>query len=147
MSSITITRRPIWLAIVITPLLTPLAFFLAYVTYFVAMGYNRPGLSWGGALAFMYLFGVPVGYVAIATLGWPWIASLVRWRKLTVGYVCGGSCIIGMFAFFLFATLISGNKQFALSGTAQQLATGLVLGLLSGLIFCVVAGVPYKPRN
>jgi hypothetical protein len=135
------------LALVITPLLTPLAFFLAYAAYFLIMGYNRPGLSWIGSLAFMYLFGTPLGYVAIGVLGWPWVTKLIHWRKLTIGYVCGGACVIGMGAFLVFASLIRGDNQFSLNGVLQQLAVGLVIGLLSGLIFCVIAGVPAKCRN
>lgn len=143
----TLTRRPIWLALIITPLLTPLAFFLAYAAYFMVMGYNRPGLSWIGSLAFMYLFGLPLGYAAIGVLGWPWVTKLVHWQKLTVGYVCGGACVIGMVAFLAFTALISGNNQFALNGVNQEIVTGLIIGLLSGLIFCAVAGVPVKSRN
>jgi hypothetical protein len=147
MSSMTITRRPIWLALVITPLLTPLAFFLAYASYFFAAGYNRPGLSWAGSLAFMYLFGVPLGYLAIGILGWPWVTKLIQWQKLTVGYVCGGACVIGMGAFLAFAALIKGRNEFSLNGVPQQIAIGLLIGLLAGLIFCAIAGIPIKSRK
>ena len=139
------TRRPIWLGIALTPWLTPLAFIAIYAAYYVVMGYNRPGLSWLGSLAFSYLFGVPLGYLGVGLLGWPWVAKLRHWHKLTVGYVCLGACVIGMVLFVAFAALV-GNYQ-NITGVLDQLVTGLVLGLLSGLIFCLVSGVPLKSND
>ena len=147
MPSMNLSRRPIWLALVVTPLLTPLAFFLLYAGYFVVMGYNRPGLSWRGSLIFMYALGAPLGYLAIGLLGWPWVNKLIHWRKLTVGYVCGGACVIGMVAFFAFELLIKRNNPFEVTGVFLQLMTGLVIGLLAGVIFCALAGIPIKARG
>lgn len=143
-----VSRRPIWLAFVITPLLTPLAFFFVYAAYVMVMGYNRPGLSWIGSLVFMYAFGIPVGYLTIGVLGWPWVAKLIQWGKLTVGYICGGACLMGMVAFTAFSTLIGSNDHIEINGVIQKLLAGSVVGVLSGLIFCAVAGVPTarKPR-
>jgi hypothetical protein len=123
-----------------------LAFIPLYAAYFVIMGYNRPGLSWMGSLAFSYIFGVPLGYVAVGLLGWPWVAKLRCWHKLTVGYVCLGACVIGMGIFVAFGAVV-GNYQSVLAGVAEQLIIGLVLGLLSGLIFCLISGVPLKARD
>lgn len=137
------TKRPVWLGIALTPWLTPVIFIGLYAIYFIAMGYNRPGLSWLGSLGFSYLFGVPLGYVGVGLLGWPWVAVLRRWHKLMVGYVCLGAVVIGMLLFLLFGLLI-GNPQYILKEPSQHLAIGFVIGLLSGLIFCLVAGVPWK---
>ena len=135
------TRRPIWLGIVLTPWLTPMVFMGLYAAYFVVMGDNRPGLSWLGSLGFSYLFGVPLGYVGVGLLGWPWVAALRRWNKLTIGYVCLGAIVIGMVLFMAFG-LVVGNPHYILTDPTQQLAIGLIIGLLSGFIFCLVAGVP-----
>ena len=110
------------------------------------MGYSRPGLSWFGSLAFSYLFGVPLGYLGVGLLGWPWVIKLRHWHKLTVGYVCLGSCVIGMAIFVAFGALV-GNYQRVISGVFEQLGIGLVIGLLSGLIFCLISGVPFKSGN
>jgi hypothetical protein len=142
------TRRPMWLAVVITPWLTPMAFFPLYAGYFIVMGHNRAGLSWAGFLVFSYMFGVPLGYVAIGLLGWPWVVKLRHWHKLAVGYVCGGSCVIGMGFFMAFtALLVGGNHQYSFEEILEDLLMGLVMGLLSGLIFCAIAGVPLQSRR
>ena len=113
----------------------------------MVMGYDRPGLSWMGSITFMYLFGVPLGYLAITILGWPLVTMMAHLNKLTIGYVCGGACVIGMVVFTAFFALTRGNSQFTLSGVIQDLVTGLIIGLLSGLIFCAIAGVPIKSRD
>lgn len=138
------TRRRVWLAVVVTPLLTPLAFFVVYAGYFHIMGYSRPGLSWVGSLMFMYLFGLPVGYVAISILGWPWIVALRRWRKLSLGYVCAGACVIGAVTFTAFSSLMNGASNFTGATVIEMLAAGSVMGLLAGLIFCGLARVPLR---
>lgn len=147
MSSMSPTRRPIWLALVVTPLLVPFVMFLLYAAYLFVMGYNRPDLSWGGSLTFMYLFALPVGYLAMGAFGWPGNALLVRWESLIVGYVCVGSAIVGMVAFLVFIILIVGPVSFESGGLGQSLFFGFVAGLISGLIFCGVAGVPIKYRK
>lgn len=140
------TRRPLWLGFVITPLITPLMFLLVYAAYSSVMGFNRPGLSWFGSLVFSYAFGVPLGYLAMGTLGLPWIIKLRHWHRLTVSYVCAGAGVIGMVAFLAFALLV-GSDHSVFSGISERLAIGLVIGLISGLIFCAVAGVPLKPKG
>ena len=142
-----VTARPLWIAYVVTPLATPLAFFVVYFIYFHAMGYDRAGLSWPGALLFMYVFGVPVGYVAIGALGRPWINRLIRWRKLSWGYVCAGACVIGAVALPVAVGLLNDVTTVEPGWLAGQLAMGLAMGLLAGVIFCAVAGVPAGSRR
>jgi len=139
------TRRPLWVGIALTPWLTPLVFVALYAAYYVVMGYNRPGLSWRGTLAFSYLFGVPLGYLGVG-LGWLWVAKLRRWHKLAVGYVCLGACVIGVVLFVAFCALL-GNYNNVMTGVLEKLAIGLVMGLLSGLIFCLISGIPFKARD
>lgn len=139
------TRRPLWLGLVLTPLITPAVFVAGQALYFITMGYNRPGLSWSGALLFSYLFGVPLGYLAIGALGWPWVAKLRQWHRLTLGYVCAGAGVIGMLAFVAFVLAV-GHTQSALDGLGQRLVMGLVMGVIAGLIFCGVAGVPIRRK-
>jgi hypothetical protein len=60
-----------------------------------------------------YLFGVPIGYIAMTVLGWPWINVLRRWHRLSADYVCLGAGIIGAVAFGGFITLIGTHPNAA----------------------------------
>lgn len=139
------TRRPLWLGLVLTPLITPAVFVAFYALYYAVMGLNRPGQSWTGSLLFSYVFGVPLGFLAIGALGWPLLIQLQRWRKLAVGYVCAGASLIGVLAFLLFALLV-GYTHSPLDGFVERSAIGLGTGLIAGLIFCAITGVPFKTQ-
>lgn len=147
MSPVTKTSRPIWVAFALTPLVTPLAFFLIYAAYFMTMGYNRPGISWNGTLLFIYIFGAPVGYVSIFVLGAPWIFLLKRWNRLNYGFVCLGSSFIGMIAYSVLVSLLNTGLNFTCGDMLQNVSIGLSVGLLSGIIFCAIAGVPIRIKT
>lgn len=147
MSPMNLTRRPVWLGFIATAALTPLVIFVVYAIYFFAMGYSRPGLSWVGSLAFTYLFGAPVCFAAIVGLGWPWVSTLIRWNKLGVANVCAGSVVIGVVAFAAFKVVVAGLDQLTIGYMLRLVGTGSLIGLISGLIFCAVAGVPMRSRN
>lgn len=142
------TRRPLGLAFALTPLLTPLAFFPIGALYFLATGEYHAGSSWITSLGFFYLFGVPLGYLAIGLFGWPWISLLRRWHQLWAGYVCLGAGIIGALVFAGFITLIGTHPNAGAAFTSGlTIVGGLIAGLLSGLIFCVIAGVPLRSKR
>ena len=139
------TRRPLGLAYALTPWVTPLAFFCICAVYFQATGEVHQGSSWLASLGFFYLFGVPVGYVALGVLGWPLITLLRRQHRLSAGYVCLGAGIIGALAFAAFITVIGTHPNPGAAFTSGlTLLGGLIAGLLAGVIFCGIAGLPWK---
>lgn len=141
------TRHPLGLAFGLTPLLTPLAFFPICAVYFWATGEYHAGSSWLASLGFFYLFGVPLGYVAIGVLGWPWITLLRHWHQLSAGYVCLGAGIIGVVALAGLITLLGAHPNAgAVFTSGLTIVGGLMAGLLSGLIFCLISGIPWKAR-
>ena len=133
-------RRPIWLGVVITPLLTPLAFFLVAACFLIATGQHDSRTDWAGFLEFSYIFGVPLGYAAFVVLGMPLIFALRRHHRLTVFGVCLGAACIASAVFTLF-TRIAGS-QFA--DLPQAALMGAVMGLLAGLIFCGLSGISFR---
>jgi len=142
-STNTTTRRPIGLAFALTPLLTPLAFFPICALYFLATGDYHAGSSWSASLGFFYLFGVPLGYLAIGVLGWPLITLLRRQHRLSAGYVVLGASIIGALAFACFIVAIGTHPNPGAAFTSGlTIVGGLIAGLLSGIIFCLISGVP-----
>lgn len=138
-------RRPLGLAFALTPLVTPLAFFLICAVYFMATGEVHQGSSWLASLGFFYLFGMPVGYLALGVLGWPLINLLRRQHRLSAGYVCLGAALIGALAFGAFITVIGTHPNAgAVFTSGLAWAGGLIAGALAGLIFCLIAGIPWK---
>ena len=146
------TKRPLWFGVVITPLVTPLVFIVGAIALYAIMGFRSQGLSsWMGSLAFRYLLEVALGYLSICLLGWPWLIILQRRDKLTVGYLCFGASLIGMFSFIMLCVLI-GNYHYRVAQNlieqiVEQSVIGLILGLVSGLIFSLVSGVPLKAQD
>jgi len=144
----TLTRRPLGLAFALTPLVTPLAFFLICAVYFLATGEVHQGSSWLASLGFFYLFGIPVGYIALGLLGWPLIALLRRQHRLSAVYVCLGAGIIGAVAFAAFVTVIGTHPNpGAVFTSGLAITGGLIAGVLAGLIFCLIAGVPWRMKS
>jgi hypothetical protein len=88
-----------------------------------------------------------VGYVAIGALGRPWINGLIRWRKFSWGYVCVGACVIGAVALPVAVGLLNHVTTVEAGWLAEQLGVGLTIGLLAGVIFCAVAGIPVGTRR
>jgi hypothetical protein len=148
MAFVTDSRRPLGLAFALTPLVTPLAFFLICAVYFLATGEVHRGSSWLASLGFFYLFGVPVGYLALGILGWPLIIVLRRWNRLSARYVCLGASIIGALSFAAFVTAIGTHPTpGAVFTSGLTILSGLIAGLLAGVIFCVIAGLPWQARD
>jgi len=145
MSSVNLVRRRIWQGMVATSLITPLAFFLGHVLYYVAVGYSRPWHAWLLSLGFVYLFGLPITFTAMVCLAWPWLRALVRWNKLAIGYVCAGAAAIGAFMFVLAVAMLNGDWPGSPSAFVEQVGLGFITGLLSGLIFSLAASVPVRP--
>ena len=144
MSTIKLTRGTIWVGILVTSLLTPLAFFVVYGLYDLVTGSGQAWQAWALSLGFTYLFGGPIAFLALAVLGWPWLIALTRWRRLTVAYVCAGAGAIGMVTFVVAAALLRGGWPFNLSMLLEQFCTGLLMGLISGAIFCAVVRIPMR---
>lgn len=72
------------------------------------------------------------------------LRDISRWRRLTVAYVCAGAGAIGMVTFVVAAVLLRGGWPFNLSMLLEQLFTGLLMGLISGAIFCAVVRIPMR---
>ena len=141
---IKLTRGRIWLGILVTSLLTPLAFFVVYGLYDLVTGTDQAWQAWALSLGFTYLFGAPIAFLALTAFGWPWLIALTRWRRLTFAYVCAGAGAIGMVTFVVAAALLRGGWPFNLSMLLEQIFTGLLMGLISGAIFCAVVRIPMR---
>lgn len=141
-----IERHRIWIAMVLTPLLTPAAFIAMNAIYDAFIGHATTPDSITALIGFAYAFGLPVAAVAMFALGWPWVAWL-RWTgRFGVPQVCTGASVMGAFVFVLFARIMVPGPGLSF-GVVRYALIGTVLGCVSGLLFCAMARVPLRTER
>jgi hypothetical protein len=129
--------RPLWVATIVTPLVTPLAYFLVLL----AIEFTSEHSSYESvfrAIGILFLVGLPLAFGAMCLVGLPLVLLLRSQRMLTPGYVLIGASVIGVLAMSAFTGLLGGAWDPVLT------LWGLGLGLFSGFVFCFVAGVPFR---
>ena len=129
--------RPLWIATIVTPLLTPLAYFLVLVAAEFT-GVHASGESVFRAMGILYLVGLPLAFGAMGLVGLPLVLLLRSQSMLTPGYVLIGASVIGVLTMAVFTGLIGGSWDPGLT------LWGLGHGLFAGFLFCFVAGIPFR---
>jgi hypothetical protein len=132
--------RPIWFAVLVTPWAVPLAFFLwSILTILFTAGSFK---DWPVLFAF-FIFGLPPAYLAMLIFGLPYVLWLRSRGALTVPLVCIGAVLASVVAVPAYAWLI--DPQIPPTGFGILLFAAL--GLLSGMVFCVAAGITFRPSG
>jgi hypothetical protein len=134
--------RPIWLATLIAPWAAPIGLALwATATGLVQQG--SAGLKdWPSLFLFLF-FVLPASYAATCLFGLPYVLWLRARKALNTVYVCMGAGAAGVITAFAYPLVMG-------SGWAPNPITMLLsigLGLLSGLSFCFVAGITFRPSG
>jgi hypothetical protein len=132
--------RPLWVATIVTPLVIPLAYFLVLVAAEFA-GEHSSSESVFRAIGILYMVGLPLAFGAMCLVGLPLVLLLRSQRMLTSGYVLIGASVIGVLTVAAFTGLVDGSWHPILT------LWGLGLGLFAGVVFCLIAGIPFRqPR-
>lgn len=135
-------RRPIWFAMLVTPWAVPLAFAL-WSTSVIPFTEDAGGFKdWPVVLAF-FVFVLPVTYAIMLIFGLPYVLWLRPRGLLTFPLVCIGAVLATVIAVPAFAWLT--GPHIAPSGLSILLSA--VLGLLSGIVFCIAAGITFRPSG
>ena len=135
-------RRPIWFAVLVTPWVVPLAF-VTWSVFAVLFTEGTGGLKdWSVLFAFFVLV-LAVTYVPMLIFGLPYVLWLRALGVLTAPLVCIGAVFAAIVAIPAFGWLT--GPHIPPSG-ASILLSG-ALGLLSGLVFCVAAGITFRPSG
>lgn len=133
------TKRSILFGALIAPLGAPVAFLL----YSLASALVREGLpglkDWPIAVVIYFSFGLPIAYGAMAALGLPYVTWLRCAGYLSWLSVCAGAVIAGTFSLPGSLMLLGVGSQPYLA----NFAAGGFIGLVCGVLFCVVTG----PKN
>lgn len=135
-------RRPIWFAVLVTPWAVPLALVL-WSIFRVIFTEGVSGLKdWSVLLAFL-VFILPVTYSVMLIIGLPYVLWIRRRGALTFPLVCIGAVLAATVAIPAFGWLTGPH----ILPSGESILLFGALGLLSGLVFCVAAGITFRPRG
>ena len=135
-------RRPIWFAVLVTPWAVPLAFVL-WSIFAVLFTEGVSGLKGWPVLLGFFVFALPVTYAAMLIIGLPYVLWLRARGALTFSFVCIGAVLAAIVVIPVFGWLT--GPHIPPSGVSILLSGAL--GLLSGLVFCIAAGITFRPSG
>lgn len=135
-------RRPIWFATLVTPWAVPLAFAL-WSTFVIPLTEGVGGFKdWPVLLAF-FVFVLPITYAIMLIFGLPYVLWLRVRGLLTFPLVCIGVVLTTVVAVPAFAWLTGPH----ISPSGLSILLSAALGLLSGIVFCIAAGITFRPSG
>ena len=125
--------------------MAPLAFALWYAYGpFSPIGPNPP-IYWGSfatTLPVALIFVLPASYIATFLFGLPWVLWLRQRETLTWLHVCVGAALAGIVTAILYGAVASTS-----SWQPLVLLLGFFFGILSGISYCLVAGITIRPSG
>ncbi|MDW2981166.1 MAG: hypothetical protein WBG81_17035 [Rhodanobacter sp.] len=135
-------RRPIWFAVLVTPWAVPLTFVL-WSVFAVLFKEGTGGLKDWPVLFAFFVVVLAVTYAAMLIFGLPYVLCLKALGVLTFPLVCSGAVLAAIIAIPFFGWLT--GPHIPPSGASILLCGAL--GLLSGLVFCIAAGITFRPSG
>jgi len=134
-------RRPIWKAVLVAPIVAPLAITAAMAWESIAASGFSGFRDVPIVALFLFAFGLPLSYIVMLTLALPYVLWLRSRNWLTWVPVCAGSVALG-------ATIWTVYWQMSLRPPAllQTLVVGAFIGLIVGVVFCWAAGCRLRPE-
>ena len=134
--------RPIWFAVLVTPLAVPLAFAIWSALAILFTGGSSSLKDWLVLLAFIAL-ALPATYAAMLLVGLPYVLLLRAGGVLTFPLVCIGAIFSSVVALPVFAWLTGPH----IPPSGLSISISAALGLLSGVVFCIAAGITFRPSG
>jgi hypothetical protein len=131
--------RPIWFAVLVAPWAVPLAFVL-WATFATLFTEGVGGFKDWPVLFGFFIFGLPPAYAAMLIFGLPYVLWLRARGSLTFPLVCLGAMLASVISIAVFGWLTDPNVPPSWSSILLSAS----LGLLSGMAFCVAAGITFR---
>jgi hypothetical protein len=139
MSAMTANKPSIWKAALIAPLGVPLSITVA-AAWEAVSNFGLSGLrDMPVTMLFVFLFGLPISYGAMLLVGLPYLMWLRSKGWLTWVFVCIGAAVLG-------SAIWAGYWQLSLRppSLTRTIPVGALIGLVVGIIFCLVARLPKR---
>jgi hypothetical protein len=139
MPAMTTNIASIWKPALVAPLGAPLAITLAMAWESVS-NFGISGLrDLPAAMLFVFLFGLPISYIAMLLLGLPYLMWLRSKGWLSWLSVCMGAAVLGS---AIWATAWGFGRQ--PQPLTHTIPIGALIGLVVGVIFSLVAKLPRR---
>lgn len=103
--------------------------------------------EWGVTALILWCLVLPTAYAAMFGLGWPALAFLRRRRVFSWVPILLAAGLIGAFALYVANVTLTGFQQWHWPGVERLVGKGALLGLEAGIVFCLIAGVPWRDRS
>jgi len=130
--------RPLWLGF-LAALLTPAACVVAYAVVLEDFSLSFTDLA--KAYALFSIFAIPVSAITLLVVALPFVLLLKRTNRLSAITVCLGAIIAGSLSWALVAWFAVWNNP---APGAKEFAIGAALGLASGVVFSLAAGLTIR---
>jgi hypothetical protein len=131
--------RPLWLAAFFAAVSVPPTYWAVLILVEVAKGGSAFGEELMRSLGFLMVYAVPTCLAIVLVLGYPFALLLRKIGKLSALNVFAGSFGIG-FVVTAAANLIASSGAFHI----LYPMIGGAMGLFAGIVFCLVAGIPFR---
>ena len=132
-------KQPLWFAGFIAAVSVPPAYWAVLVMVELAKGRSAFGEELMRGLGFLMIYGAPTCLAVMLVLGYPLALLLRKFGRLSALNLCAGAFAMG---FLVTATAYAVSP----SGSFRVLfpVIGGAVGLFAGIVFCLVAGIPFR---
>jgi hypothetical protein len=138
--------RSLWVAILVAPLVAPVAYTLWELVVALFMGGAKDHdllLVMASVLMMSFALVLLASYIAALIFLLPLVLWLRTRGTLTTAHVCVGSALAGLITGAAFPAILGFGWRWVL----QFSVYGVFLSLLSGICLCFVAGITTRPSG
>jgi len=135
-------RRPLWLGALVAWPVAPMGYALfAILTTLQQMGIDGITMVYP-FIQLIFMIGLPIAALAMFLIGLPLTVWFRARGWLRADLVCLAAAGVGILAWSLFLVFVDGGPP-----SVGQLLAGAALGAVSGLVFCLTAGLRWRIRR
>ena len=136
----TSTRRPLWIGLLIAPLIAPLLVWLGILAFDIEFPPDFKLALW--LLVTTYAVGAPLTYMITVFLGWPLYFTLSELGHLNYKTLAIGASITGGISYLSVMIVLNSHSVLLMPALAINLCAGAIMGVAVVSIFYLIC----RPR-